>query len=151
MANFQQSISAVSTTTSAKTVQSITAGAQNPVSIQRIEVGFDGTSATGPQVLVEFIKDIPSAGGTSTASNPTPASQTVAPTLAATGRKDYSVEPTYSGTARTVFSMYVHPQGKYIWVPPNDEAGRLDKSEGLFIRCTVGTAVNFSGNIYGSE
>lgn len=142
-----QSVSAVSTTTSARTMQQVSAAANHPIKIRRVEVGFDGTSTTGPQVLVEIIKG--SSSGTGTTATPVETNGDQPETVQTTGKKDFSAEPTYSGG--TVFSQYVHPQGKYIWVPPDDDTARVAGGATFNVRVTVGTAVNYAGNIYLDE
>jgi hypothetical protein len=142
-----QGISALTTGTVAKTMQRITAPANQAVVVERVEVGFDGTSTTGPQVLVQLIKGAITGGSGSSTANPVKRDDGQNETVQTVGVTGYTGEPS-GGTV--VYSQYVHPQGKHIFVL--DKAlGRVKGGDSFAVRCTVGTAVNYAGNIFATE
>ncbi len=142
-----QTVSALTTGTVAKTMQMITAPANHAVLVERIEVGFDGTSTTGPQVLVEVVKGAITGGSGSSTANPVKRDAAQDETVQTTGVTGYTSEPT-GGT--TLYRQYVHPQGKHIFVLDRAR-GRIKGGESLAVRCTVGTAVNYAGTIDATE
>lgn len=145
-----QSVAAITTGTAAKTIQTLTAAANHGIKIKRVEVGFDGTSTTSPQVLVELIKSTVSGGSGSSAANPVEANPDEGGTVQSTGVSGYTSEPTHTSPA-VIFNTYVHPQGKYIWIPPSDAFARVAPGTSLSVRVTVGTAVNYAGTISADE
>lgn len=147
--SFVQSVSGISTGTSAKTIQVLSASSSRAVDIRSIEIGFDGTSTTGPQVLVEILKGTFSGGSGSSAANPVATNPDQTQSITATGVSNYTSEPTFTGNV--VFRQYVHPQGKYLWIPPDENAARLPVNKSIAVRVTTATAVNYAGNIYASE
>lgn len=144
-----QAVSAITTGTAAKTIQVITAAANHALAINRVEIGFDGVVTTGAQVLVEFLKGTMSGGSGSSAANPVEGYSSDPEAVQATGVSGYTSEPTH--TANVVFAQYVHPQGKWVWVPPDEFIGKVAGGTSFSIRVTVGTAVNYAGTISASE
>lgn len=145
-----QTVPSVTTGTAAKTIQTLTAGSNHGVKIKRVEIGFDGTSTTGPQVLIELIKSTPTGGSGSSAANPVEANPDEGGSVIATGVYGYTGEPTH-GSSAVIFSTFVHPQGKYIWIPPSDAFARVAPGTSFSVRVTVGTAVNYVGTISAEE
>lgn len=144
--NIVQSVSAIATTTSARTMQLVAAASNHAIEWEQIEIGFDGTSTTGAQVLVELLKG--ASGGTATAANPAELDSSQPETVQSTGNKDYSAEP----SGGTVFrSQYVHPQGKYIFTPINKAEARIAGGSSISVRVTVSSAVNYAGRIVANE
>lgn len=142
-----QRVSALTTGTAAKTMQRITAPANQAVVVERVEVGFDGTSTTGPQVLVEIVKGVITGGSGTTTANPVKRDAAQDETVQTTGVTGYTSEPS-GGTV--IYSQYVHPQGKHI-VVLDRAMGRVKGGDSFAVRCTVGTAVNYAGNIFATE
>lgn len=144
-----QAVSGITTGTAAKTIQVLTAASNHALTVERVEIGFDGTSTTGPQVLVEFIKGTLSGGSGSSAANPVEGYASDPETVQATGVSGYTSEPTHTGNV--VFATYVHPQGKYVWVPPDPFVAKVAGATSFSVRVTVSSAVNYAGTITARE
>ncbi len=136
---------AKSTGTSLMTLFEATAPANQAIIIKSFKVSFDGTSSTGPQVLVEPLNNCTTGQGTASALTLTKSNPEDGLTLQATAKEHFTVEGTHNGIAAPGKS-YIHPQGRD-WVLPRPI--RVPNGKAFRVRAQVGTAVNytFSGEI----
>lgn len=139
---FAQNSASVSTSTSAKTIAQVTAPANTGLIVDEIDVSFDGTSSTGPKVLVEILRSMTS--GTGTTNNPVKTNVCDDETLQCTGKDNFTVEPS-GGTV--IDQQLVHPQAGASF----RRRYRVKGGETLSIRTTVSTAVNARSRIGGEE
>jgi len=116
-----------------KTVLQLIAAANHRVKIKRIEVTFQGISATEPQVLIDILRQ--SSAGTVSAATPRKWNDGDDESLSVTGGKNASAEPSAGDILKQV---YAHPQfGASIEFP--DEDPLIVKGGGrMGVRCTTG-------------
>lgn len=134
-----------STGTTTMTIFEATAPTNQALVLRNFKVSFDGTSSSGPQVLVEPLNNCTTGQGTSSALTLTKSEPEHAHTIQATAKEHFTVEGTHNGIAAPGKS-YIHPQGRD-WVLPRPI--RIPAGKAFRIRVTVGTAVNymFSGEL----
>ncbi len=125
----------------AKTVLGWKAGVTFGLVLRRMAVYFDGITAAGEPVTIEYCY------ATFATNAPGTASTTITPTQAGgrvlahgtTAARAWTTEPT---VLTVLEEELVHPQmGKAEWLPPGDEFDTA-LGEGFVIRCTAPAAVN---------
>lgn len=139
---FALNSSSVSTTTSAKTIAQITAASNIGLVVDEIDVTFDGTSSTGPKVLVEILRS--ATGGTSSSKSPVKTNVNDDETLQCSGQENFTAE---GSSGIVIDQQLVHPQAGASF----RRRYRVKGGETLNVRCTVSTAVNARVRIAGEE
>jgi len=111
----------VAITSTAKTVVTISAPANQRVKIRGISIWGKGTSNTDSPVKVEYIRANSITGGTAGTVTTTKSDGDIGETIQSTVAGNYTAEPTYtSGVTEEV--KEVHPQsGWEIWPPSEDD------------------------------
>jgi len=136
----------ISSTTATKTLLEITASANVALFIKNAVVSFDGTTNTGPKVLVEMVRTKNKGTGTSVGSIAWVNDNKGDPeTPQATARENFSAEPTGAGVV--IYKRLVHPQGDFT-IP---KSVKVEKDSTLAIRVTVSSAVNCMAGFEGEE
>lgn len=123
----------IATGTSAKTILQAVAASNQRCTIVYWSIGFAGTTATNAPVLVQLVRQ--SDAGTTSALTPTKGDDSLAESLTTTARHTATVEPT---TGDVVFTIYVHPQGRYESQVPRFIGG----GDRMAIRVTAANDVN---------
>lgn len=130
----------------AKTVVGVLGAATDTLSMVRLEVSFDGITATAVPAVVEL--GIITALGTTTAFTPVQSTGSPANSTASAGY-NATVEPTYS---RILWSRYVPvTMGLLLeWIPLGEEP-LAAVSQGFAVRVTAPAAVNCLASITYAE
>jgi len=129
------------TAATAKSVLSVTSGAQFGVDLKKIRIGFDGVTSTDKAVLVDVCYSTFATAGTTTAGT---VNQIAGRTIATTGMStayNYTVEP----TVLTIIDQFLLSpyNGTAIYDIPLGDTYDTAVSQGFVIRCTAPTsAVN---------
>lgn len=129
-----------------KTLQQILAASNHRVLVTAISVSFNGTTPTNTPVLVEVL--VQSTAGTGTTNNPVKKNAGDDETLAVTGLKAHTAEPT---AGNILFSDYVHPQAGKPFVIPFDGPLVVVGGQRLGVRATAPDAVSAAVTIQGEE
>ena len=128
---------AINSGTATKTLLELTAHANVAAFVKNGVISFDGTTNTGPKVLVEMVRSKTAATGTAGGTVPVVNDNEGDPeTAQCTARENFSAEPTGSGVV--IYKRLVHPQGDFT-LP---KRCKVKKGTTLAIRVTVSTAVN---------
>lgn len=131
----------VDTTTSAKTIAHVRSASNHGILLSYAKISFRGTSATDSHILVQLVKQ--SSDGTATTNNPVEEDASHPDTLQATGREDFTVEPT---TTVVLEQELVHPQGKHTFGPRI-----IDGGSAIGIRVTAPADVDCVVTMQGEE
>jgi hypothetical protein len=136
----------ITSTTATKTILEVTAAALTALFIKNAVISFDGTSNTGPKVLVELVRTKTKATGTSVGSVAWVNDNKGDPEAPqCTARENFSAEPTGGGVV--IYKRLVHPQGDFT-IP---KSVKVEKDSTLAIRVTVSSAVNCVAGFEGEE
>ena len=120
-----------------KTLLELTAHANVAAFVKNGVISFDGTSNTGPKVLVEMVRSKTAAAGTAAVAVAVVNDNEGDPeTAQCTARENFSAEPT--GTGVVIYKRLIHPQGDFT-IP---KSCKVKKGTTLAIRVTVSSAVN---------
>lgn len=119
--NFKMSLGDASVTSTAKTIFTLTAPANQRVKIKGISIFGKGTSNTDTPVKIEIIRANSISGGTAGTIVTSKTDGDMGETIQSTTAGNYSAEPTYSG-AVVEETWDVHPQwGISVYFPLHDE------------------------------
>lgn len=148
--NFQVATGEASITSTAKTVATITAPANQRVKIKGVEIFGKGTSNTDTPVKCELMTYASLSGGTAGSVTTSKQDGDMGETLQSTVAGNYSAEPTYT-SAVTVRTWEVHPQtGIAVYFPLHDEI-KLKGGQGFALRLTSNQNETMSANILCEE
>lgn len=127
----------ISSGTATKTLLELTANVAVAAFVKNGVISFDGTTNTGPKVLVEMVRSKTKNTGTAAATVGVVNDNEGDPeTAQCTARENFSVEPTGPGVV--IYKRLVHPQGDFT-LP---KRCKVKKDSTIAIRVTVSTAVN---------
>lgn len=148
--NYQVATGETSITSTAKTVVTITAPANQRVKIKGIEIFGKGTSNTDTPVKVELMTYASITGGTAGSVTTSKLDGDLAETVQSTIAGNYTAEPTYT-TGVTVRVWEVHPQtGLAVYFPLHDEI-KLKGGNGFALRLTSNQNETMSANVICEE
>jgi hypothetical protein len=148
--NFKVSTGEASITSTAKTVATITAPANQRVKIKGISIFGKGTSNTDTPVKVELLRYASISGGTAGSVTTSKPDGDMGETVQSTIAGNYSAEPTYT-TGVTEETWEVHPQtGMSVYFPLHDEI-KLKGGQGFALRATSNQNETLSFNVLCEE
>lgn len=126
----------------AKTVLQYICAANTPAKVVELCASFDGVSGTAEPVTVELCSSTQATTGTATAHTMAQSSGATR-TVQGTATRNYTAEP----TVLTVLKRWlVHPQtGMVLQFPLGREPQQNVTADGIALRCTAPTTVNFQG------
>lgn len=143
-ANLPWSVIALSAST-AKTVGSVQAAANQPLKILEASVSHDGATSTNGPAVVDFARCTFGTAGTATGTTPLKKDPGRAETIQTTGKTNYSAEPT---TITPQWSEEVAQyNGLYHYITPQGAPIIVVGGAGFAVRETSPNSVNSCGKI----
>jgi hypothetical protein len=135
---------------SAKTVFTISAPAQQRLKVKGVEIFGKGTSNTDTPAKIELMTYASISGGTAGSVTTSKVDGDMGETVQATIAGNYSAEPTYT-TGVTVRTWEVHPQtGLVLYFPMHDEI-KIKGGAGFALRATQAQSDTFSFTVVYEE
>lgn len=119
-----------------KTVYMATAGANAGLRLKQWSLAVDGTSPTEGKLTFEIVRKFTAGTGTSSTTNNPVRVHGHSGSPQATGKENYSAEPTSGGSTVVVYNTLIHPQGN-AFVPCDI---LVDPGETIGFRITSPTA-----------